>query len=84
MWMILSLVALLTFFVQISGNDGEWVSDVHDGGANHFLRYPSEENEASYIRAISQVHEEPNEEVQYGRAQASVYSDELCGLTWSR
>jgi hypothetical protein len=42
-----------------------------------FLRYPSEANEARYLRVSSQVHEGPNEEVQYGGNQASVYSDEL-------
>jgi hypothetical protein len=36
---------------------------VHDGRANLFLRYPSEANEVRYIRASSQVHEIPNEEV---------------------
>jgi hypothetical protein len=52
----------------------------------HFLvlRYPSEANEAKYLRASSEVHEGPNEEVQHDGAQASVYSDELRGLTWSR
>jgi hypothetical protein len=49
-----------------------------------FFRYPSEANEARYLRASSQVHEGPNEEVQHGRAQTSVYSDELRGLVWSR
>jgi hypothetical protein len=49
-----------------------------------FLRYPSEANEARYLRASSQVHEGPNEEVQHGGAQASVYSDELRGLAWSK
>jgi hypothetical protein len=46
-----------------------------------FFRYPSEPNEARYIRASSQVHEGPNEEVQHGGAQVSVYSDELRCLT---
>jgi hypothetical protein len=52
--------------------------------ANLFLRYPSEANEARYLRASSQVHEGPNEEVQHGGAQASVYSNELRYLTWYR
>jgi hypothetical protein len=59
--------------VQISRNDGEWVPDVHDGKTNLLLRYPSEANEARYLRASSQVHEGPNEEVQHGGAQACVY-----------
>jgi hypothetical protein len=37
MWMISSLVALLTFLCQVSENDGEGVSDVHDGRTNLFL-----------------------------------------------
>jgi hypothetical protein len=49
-----------------------------------FFRYPSEANEARYLRASSQVHEGPNEKVQHGGTQASVYFDELCGLDWSR
>jgi hypothetical protein len=49
-----------------------------------FFRYPSEANEARYLRASNQVHEGTNEEVQHGGAQASVYSDELHGLVWSR
>jgi hypothetical protein len=36
---------------------------VNDGRANLFLRYPSEANEVRYLRASSQVHEGPNEEV---------------------
>jgi hypothetical protein len=43
--------------VQILGNDGDRVSDVHDGRANIFLRYPSEANEVRYLHASSQVHE---------------------------
>jgi hypothetical protein len=54
------------------------------GELTFFLKYPSEANEARYLRASSHVHEEPNEEVQHGGAQASVYSDELCDLAWSR
>jgi hypothetical protein len=54
------------------------------GELTFFLRYPNKANEARYLRASSQVHEGPNEEVQHGRAQASVYSDELRGLAWSR
>jgi hypothetical protein len=41
-------------------------------------------DEARYLRASSQVHEGPNEELQYGGAQASVYSDELRHLAWFR
>jgi hypothetical protein len=69
--------------VQISEN-GEWVSDVHDERANLFLRYPNEANKARYLRASSQVHEWPNEEVQYAGTQASVYSDKLRCVAWSR
>jgi hypothetical protein len=47
------------------------------GELTFFLRYPSEANEPRYLRASSQVHEGPNEEFQHGRAQPSVYSDEL-------
>jgi hypothetical protein len=54
------------------------------GELTFFLRYPSEANEARCLRASSQVHEGPNEEVQHGGAQASVYSDELRYLAWSR
>jgi hypothetical protein len=36
------------------------------GDLTFFLRYPSEANEARYLRASSQVHEGPNEEVQHG------------------
>jgi hypothetical protein len=43
--------------VQISRNDRECVSDVHDERTNIFLRYPSEANEIRYIRALNQVHE---------------------------
>jgi hypothetical protein len=60
------------------------ISDVHDRRTNLFLRYLSEANEARYIRASSQVHEGTNEEVQHDRAQASIYSDELRYVTWSR
>jgi hypothetical protein len=49
-----------------------------------FLRYPSEANGARYLHASSQVHEGPNEEVQHGEAQDSVYFDELRCLVWSR
>jgi hypothetical protein len=48
----------------------------------HSSRYPSEANEVRYLRASSQVHEGPNEEVKHGGAQASVYSDELRCLAW--
>jgi hypothetical protein len=54
------------------------------GELTFFLRYPSEANEARYLRTSGQVHEGPNEEIQHGGTQASVYSDELRGLTWSR
>jgi hypothetical protein len=54
------------------------------GELTFFLRYPSEANEARYLRTSGQVHEGPNEEVQHDGAQASVYSDELHDLTWSR
>jgi hypothetical protein len=49
-----------------------------------FLSYPSEANNARYLRASSQVHEGPKEEVQHGGAQACVYSDEHRYFTWSR
>jgi hypothetical protein len=54
------------------------------GELTFFLRYPSETNEARYLRTSGQVHEGLNKEVQHGGAQASVYSDELRGLAWSR
>jgi hypothetical protein len=54
------------------------------GELTFFLGIQSEANEARYIRASSQVHEGPNEEIQYGGAQTSVYSDALCCLAWSR
>jgi hypothetical protein len=54
------------------------------GELTFFLRYPSEADEARYLRASSQIHEGPNEEVQHGGAQASVYSGELHCLAWSR
>jgi hypothetical protein len=41
-----------------------------------FFRYPSEANDARYLRASSQVHEGHNEEVQHGGAEDCVYSDE--------
>jgi hypothetical protein len=66
-----------TLVPRFQKNDGEYVSDIHDERTNLFLRYPSEANEARYIRASSQVHEGPIEEVQHGGAQASVHSDEL-------
>jgi hypothetical protein len=66
MSMISSLVALLTFLCQVFRNDGERVSDVHDGRTNLFLRYPSQANEVRYLHTSSQVHEGPDEEVQYG------------------
>jgi hypothetical protein len=54
------------------------------GELTFFLRYPSEANEARYLRASSQVHEGPNEEVQHDRAQAPIYPDELRYFVWSR
>jgi hypothetical protein len=48
------------------GNDGEGVSDVHNGRTNIFLRYPSLENEARYLCTSSQVHKGADEEVQHG------------------
>jgi hypothetical protein len=44
----------------------------------------NETNEAMYLRASRQVHKGANEEVQHSGAQASVYSDELRSLAWSR
>jgi hypothetical protein len=41
-----------------------------------FFRYLSEANKASHLRASSQVHEGPNEQVEHGGAEACVYSDE--------
>jgi hypothetical protein len=41
------------------------------GEITFFLRYPSEAKEARYLRASSQVHEVPNEEVKLGEARAS-------------
>jgi hypothetical protein len=49
-----------------------------------FLRYPSETNEARCLRASSQVHKGPNEEVQHGGAEACVYSDEHRYVAWFR
>jgi hypothetical protein len=46
----MTMMGELTFFLGIQVN-------------NLFLRYPSEGNEARYLRASSQVHKEPNEEV---------------------
>jgi hypothetical protein len=63
MWMISSLVALLTLLCQVLGNYGERVTDVHDGRTNIFLRYSSEADEARHLRTLSQVHERPDEEV---------------------
>jgi hypothetical protein len=54
------------------------------GELTFFLSYPSEANEVRYLRTSGQVHEGPNEEVQHDGAQASVYSDELRCLAWSR
>jgi hypothetical protein len=47
--------------VKFSGNDGERISDVHDGRTNIFLRYLSEIDEARYLRTSSKVHERPDE-----------------------
>jgi hypothetical protein len=58
-------VALLICLCHVSRNDGG-VPDVHDGRTNLFLRYPSEANEARYLRTSSQVHEGPDVEVQHG------------------
>jgi hypothetical protein len=54
------------------------------GELTFFLRYPSEANETRYLRASRQAHKGPNEEVQYGRAVAYVYSNELRYVTWFR
>jgi hypothetical protein len=54
------------------------------GELTFFLRYPSEANEARYLRASNQVHKGPNEEVQHGEAQAHVYSDEHRYVAWSK
>jgi hypothetical protein len=54
------------------------------GELTFFLRYPSEANETRYLRALSQVHEGPNKEVQHGQAQAPIYSDEHRYVAWSR
>jgi hypothetical protein len=49
-----------------------------------FFTYPSEANDAKYLRASSQVHEGPIEEVQHGETQVRVYSDEHRYVAWSR
>jgi hypothetical protein len=54
------------------------------GELTFFLGIQVKQKEARYIHTSSQVHEGPNEEVQHGGAQASVYSDELYCLAWSR
>jgi hypothetical protein len=46
------------------------------GELTFFLRYLSEANKARYLHPSSQVHEELDEEVQHGRAQAPIDSDE--------
>jgi hypothetical protein len=51
---------------QVSGNDGEWVPNVHNGRSNLFLGYPSQANEAGHFCTLSQVHEELDEEIQHG------------------
>jgi hypothetical protein len=61
--------------VQIYVDDIIFSGSSYDGRTNLFLRYPSEANEARYLRASSQVYEGPNEEVQHGITQARVYSN---------
>jgi hypothetical protein len=49
-----------------------------------FFRYPSQVNKARYLRTSGQVHEGPGEEVQHGRAQVRVYTDEHDNVIGSR
>jgi hypothetical protein len=46
------------------------------GELTFFLKYPSESNEGRHLHTSSQVHERLDEEVQHGRAQARVNSNE--------